>query len=470
MALKSDIGVIGLAVMGQNLVLNIESRGFSVSVYNRTSSKTKIFAEERGKGKSVFPFYSLQDFVSSLKKPRKILLMVKAGEAVDSFLSDLILFLEEGDIVMDGGNSHFKDTERRYHRMKKRGIFYLGVGISGGEMGALYGPCIMPGGDREAYLKVEDILIAISAKTEDGPCCTYLGPSSAGHFVKMVHNGIEYAVMQTIAESYSLMRNGLGMKIEDIKDVIHKWNLGELNSYLMEITVNILGKKDDFTGKPLVEVILDKAEQKGTGKWTSQTAFDLGISVPTITAAVEARILSSFKDLRVSLSGKLKGEERKEEVEKGKFLGYLENACYASILLSYIQGTHLLSVASDEFGYSLNLSEVARIWKGGCIIRARILNLIKDVYAKYKGLFNLLLADEVEEKLRGRIYGLRETIIQAKKWGIPTPALSSSLNYYDSLRASLLPANLIQAQRDYFGAHAYQRIDKERSFHTRWEI
>ncbi|MBC7189881.1 NADP-dependent phosphogluconate dehydrogenase, partial [Candidatus Aerophobetes bacterium] len=463
-------GVIGLAVMGQNLVLNIESRGFSVSVYNRTSSKTKIFLEEKGKGKSIFPFYSLQEFVFSLKKPRKILLMVKAGEAVDSFLSELVLFLEEGDIVMDGGNSHFKDTERRYHRMKEKGIYYLGVGISGGEMGALHGPCIMPGGDKEAYLQVEDILTAISAKTEDGPCCTYLGPSSAGHFVKMVHNGIEYAVMQIIAESYSLMRNGLEMKIEDIKDVIHKWNLGELNSYLMEITVNILGKKDDFTGKPLVEVILDKAEQKGTGKWTSQTAFDLGVSVPTITAAVEARILSSLKDLRMSLSERLKGEERKEKAEKREFLGYLENACYASILLSYIQGMHLLSVASDEFGYSLNLSEIARIWKGGCIIRARILNLIKDIYAKYKGLSNLLVADEVGERLGGKIHGLRKIIIQAKKWGIPTPALSSSLNYYDTMRASFLPANLIQAQRDYFGAHTYQRIDKEGSFHTCWEM
>jgi len=466
---KSDIGIIGMAVMGQNLALNVENKGFSVSVYNRTGSRTKKFIEERAKDKAITATYSLDDFVKSLKRPRKVLLMIKAGEAVDSFIEKLVPLLAEGDIIIDGGNSHFKDTERRYRKVKGKGLLYLGTGISGGEYGALFGPCIMPGGDREAYSQLEDIFVKIAAHTEDGPCCSYLGPTSAGHYVKMVHNGIEYAVMQIIAESYHLMRNNLNMEIDEIQKVIQEWNSSELNSYLIEITEDILSKKDDFTGKPLVEMILDKAEQKGTGKWTSQSALDLGVPIPTITSAVDARILSSFKELRVSLSAKLKGETGEEKVEKESFLHHLKNACYASILLSYIQGMHLLFVASGEFGYSLNLSEVARIWKGGCIIRAKVLNLIKDVYTKYPNLSNLLLADEILNVLNERILSLRKVTIQAKKWGTPTLALSSSLNYYDSLRTTVLPANLIQAQRDYFGAHRYERIDKEGSFHTKWK-
>ena len=466
---KSDIGIIGMAVMGQNLALNIESRGFSVAVYNRTGSRTKEFIQKRAKNKNIVATYSISDFIKSLVRPRKILLMVKAGEAVDIFIEKIIPLLDEGDIIIDGGNSYFKDTERRYKIVENRGLLYLGTGISGGEYGALYGPCIMPGGDKRAYQQVEDIFISCAAQTEDGPCCTYLGPSSAGHYVKMVHNGIEYGLMQIIAECYHLMKLGLKMSIDEIQQIFNQWNSTELGSYLMEITSDIFTKKDDLTDKPLVEVILDKAEQKGTGKWTSQSALDLGIPIPTITAAVDARIISSFKSERVTLAERFKREKKNWKVDKEKFLSNLKNACYICMILSYIQGMHLLAAASDNFNYGVDLSEVARIWKGGCIIRAKLLDIIKNIYRKNPGLSNLLLSDELRETIFRRSVDLRKVLIEAKTWEVPTPAMSASLNYYDAYRMDTLPANLIQAQRDYFGAHTYQRVDREGIFHTSWQ-
>jgi len=466
---RSDIGIIGMGVMGQNLALNIEGKGFSVSVYNRTATKTKEFVQKRARGKNIVSTYSLKEFIFSLKKPRRILLMVKAGETVDEFLQKLVSFLEDKDIVIDGGNSHFKDTERRNEWMKKKGFFYLGTGISGGEYGALYGPCIMPGGDIQAYRQVEEIFTSACAHTKEGPCCTYLGPRSAGHFVKMVHNGIEYALMQILAETYHLMKNGLSMNPEEIQRVLQQWNQGELNSYLLEITVDILKRKDPITRESLIDFVLDKAKQKGTGKWTSQIALDLGVPVPTITEAVNARIISSFKQDRVNLSTKLKGPEVKRNFARESFLSDLEKSCYICLLLSYTQGMHLLKVASEEFGYNFNLGEITRIWKGGCIIRARVLDLIGDIYAKYENLPNLLFSSEFVNIFNQQISALRQILIQARAWGIPTPAMSACLNYYDSYRTETLPANLIQAQRDYFGAHMYERVDKEGVFHTRWQ-
>lgn len=466
---KSDIGIIGMAVMGQNLALNIESKGFCVSVYNRTESKTKEFVQKRAKDKNIAATYSIPDFIDSLNRPRKILLMVKAGEAVDIFIEKIIPLLDKGDIIIDGGNSYFKDTESRYQRVEKEGLLYLGTGISGGEYGALYGPCIMPGGDEKAYQQLEEIFVKVAARTEDGPCCTYLGPTSAGHYVKMVHNGIEYGIMQILAEVYHLMKIGLRINVDDIQQIFSQWNSTELDSYLVEITADIFTKKDNLTGRPLVEVILDKAGQKGTGKWTSQSALDLGIPVPTITAAVDARIISSFKSQRMILAEKFKKIQKDNQIDKDKFVSRLKNACYLCMLLSYVQGMHLLAAASDEFNYGLNLSEIARIWKGGCIIRTKLLDIIKDIYKNNPELPNLLLSDELQNLILQRILDLREVVVQATRWEIPTPAMSASLNYYDSYRMDTLPANLIQAQRDYFGAHTYQRVDKEGVFHTNWQ-
>lgn len=467
---KKDIGIIGMAVMGRNLALNIEDKGFSVAVYNRTKSKTEEFVREKASGKNITATYSLEDFVNSLRRPRRILLMVKAGAPVEGLLERIFPLLGKGDIIMDGGNSHFQDTERRCQEAEKRGFLYLGVGISGGEYGALHGPCIMPGGSKEAYRQVEEIFIRICAQTEDGACCTYLGPGSAGHYVKMVHNGIEYAIMQIIAECYHIMREGLNMEIEKIKDVFEKWNLTELNSYLIQITAEILDKKDQFTGKALIDVILDKAEQKGTGRWAVQSALDLGVPVPAIFAAVDARIISSFKSWRMLLAEKFKNE-RKEKITRDKesFLSRLREACYMGMLISYTQGMHLLRVASREYSYSLDLSEVARIWKGGCIIRARLLDLIKSIYQTHPDLPNLLLSEKLEEQFKRFIPSLREVIIEAKKCKISLPVMESCLNYYESFKTPYLPANLIQAQRDFFGAHTYKRVDKEGDFHTVWQ-
>ena len=465
---KADIGVIGMAVMGQNLALNMEDKGYTVSVYNRTAQRTEDFVKERCRDKTIIPTYTLEDFVNSLRRPAKILLMVKAGQPTDEFIDKLMPLLEEQAIIIDGGNSYFRDTERRRQRVEEKGIYYLGTGISGGESGALHGPSIMPGGDYEAYQQIEEIFTKIAAQTEDGPCCAFLGPSSAGHFVKMVHNGIEYAVMEILAECYQALRIGLGLQVEEIQRIFSEWNKGELNSYLLEITTHILEKIDQETKNPLVEVILDKAEQKGTGKWTSQAALDLGVSVPTISAAVDARIISSYKDDRVKMAKKLGESLPKCLGERKEFLFQLPSAYYAAVLVSYVQGLHLLKVASAEFNYGLNLSEVARIWKGGCIIRAKLLNIIKDIYLRNPDLPHLFFSDTLANIIRPKIESLRMILIEIRKLGIPAPALNAAMDYFESCRSSVVPANLIQAQRDYFGAHTYQRIDKEGSFHTQW--
>ncbi len=467
--MQSDFGVIGLAVMGQNLALNIESKGFTVSVFNRTGSKTEEFYKRRAQGKRIVPAYTLEEFVASLKRPRKIMLMVKAGPAVDAMIDALLPLLEPGDIIIDGGNSHFADTDRRVKKVEEAGLHYLGTGVSGGEYGALHGPSIMPGGSREAYDTVAPILTVTAAQTKDGPCCTYLGPASAGHYVKMVHNGIEYGIMQIIAEAYDYMKRRLGMPVPEMQEAVAEWNAAELESYLFEITADILSRTDEKTGNPLVEMILDRAEQKGTGKWTSQSALDLGIPVPTITAAVDARALSSFKDLRVAAAERIREPRQPEKEDKAGLLAALRSGVYLAVIASYAQGMHLLQAASEEHGYNLNLAEVARIWKGGCIIRSVLLDPIQEAYTKDPKLVNLLLDGTFAALANEHLPGLRRTVSEAAAAGIPAPALSSALAYIDSWRTARLPANLIQAQRDYFGAHTYERIDEPGYHHTEWQ-
>jgi 6-phosphogluconate dehydrogenase len=464
--LNCDVGVIGLAVMGQNLALNIHNNGFKVAVYNRTALVTDEFIKRCAENAGIIPAYTLEELAKALAPPRKIILMVKAGPPVDLVITGLLPLLEAGDIIIDGGNSHFTDTDRRVAELKSKGIFFLGTGISGGEYGALHGPSIMTGGSMTAYQQVEPILTSIAAKTEDGSCCTYLGSSSAGHYVKMVHNGIEYAIMQIIAETYDILRQGLKLPNAQIQGIFSGWNDAELNSYLMEITQDILKRTDEKTGVPLVEMILDKAEQKGTGKWTSQSALDFGIPVPTITAAVDGRILSAYKEQREQAAKVLTppGGRQSDNLS----IEQLRSAVYLAVLTSYAQGFHLLQAASQEKGYELNLREVARIWKGGCIIRAKLLDPIQKVYKEDPGLFNLLLSPVFSSEVNKRVSDLAEVICQSAACGLPTPALSASLNYIASLRAENLPSNLIQAQRDYFGAHTYQRVDQEGSFHTDW--
>ncbi|PNR95321.1 NADP-dependent phosphogluconate dehydrogenase [Petrotoga sp. 9PWA.NaAc.5.4] len=463
---KNDVAVIGMAVMGQNLALNIESKGFKVSVYNRSNEKTQKFVEERGKNKNIEGSYSIQDLVNSLKKPRKIILMVKAGKPVDDVINELLPYLEKGDIIIDGGNSYYKDTDRRFEELSKKGIRFLGTGISGGEYGALHGPSIMPGGDKSAYDEVKDILEAIAAKTEDGPCVTYLGPKSSGHYVKMVHNGIEYAIMELISEAYDIMRKVFKLTPQEMSRIFKEWN-EEHKSYLMEITYKILEWKDEETGKPIIDVILDSAKQKGTGKWSVQDALDLNISIPTINAAVNARTLSSIKDERVKIS---EVYEAPIEIELNKeFVDALKDALYISTIIAYAEGMKLLQVASDEYGYNLDLSEVARIWEDGCIIRSAFLKPIQKAYKKDLALINLIISDEFITEFRNRVPKLREVVSNIKKTKIPIPAFSSALDYFDGLSSKELPANLIQAQRDYFGAHTYERRDKEGIFHTEWQ-
>ena len=464
---KGDIGLIGLAVMGQNLVLNMESKGFSVSVFNRTAARTEEFMKSLAAGKKAMPTYSIEEFVRSLEKPRKIMLMVKAGDPVDDFIGQLRPHLDKGDLIIDGGNSFYKDTERRAAELEKDGILYIGTGVSGGEEGALKGPCIMPGGQKEAYALVEDVLTKIAAQADDGPCCTYIGPRGAGHYVKMVHNGIEYGMMQAIAEAYDIMRNGVGMSIEEVQKTFAQWNAAEMGGYLMEITADILARKDDETGKPIVDIILDKAGQKGTGKWTSQDAFDVGIAVPTITAAVEARIMSALKEQRVEAAQVLCGPEG-ASVDATELVKKLRSALYATIITCYAQGMALLSEVSKEHDYDLNLAEIARIWKGGCIIRSKLLDPIKEAYEKRPDLPSLLMDGKIGQLIMNAQVGWRGALRTAITLGIPTFALSTALAYYDSYRSARLPANLIQAQRDYFGAHTYQRVDKEGTFHTKW--
>jgi 6-phosphogluconate dehydrogenase len=465
---KQQFGLIGLAVMGENLVLNVERNGFSVAVYNRTTAKTEAFAAGRAAGKNIVPAYTIGEFVGALQRPRKIMLMVKSGPPVDATLEQLKPHLEPGDLVMDGGNSFFKDTERRAGEMEEAGFLYLGTGVSGGEEGALHGPSIMPGGQKEAYELVEPVLTAISAKVNGDPCVTYIGPRGSGHYVKMVHNGIEYGDMQLIAESYDIMSRALGLSAPELHEIFAEWNEGELSSYLVEITADIFAKVDEETDQPLVEVILDEAKQKGTGKWTSQDALDLGAPTPTINAAVESRIISSFKEERVAASKVLSGPGLAFEGLRNKFINNVRAALFASKICSYAQGMAMLSAASKEYDYNLDLGQIARIWRGGCIIRADFLDDIRAAFGRDPDLKNLLLDSYFKEAVESRQLAWRSVVQTAIELGIPCLAMSASLAYFDAYRTARLPANLTQAQRDYFGAHTYRRVDKEGSFHTEW--
>lgn len=470
--MAQSFGLIGLAVMGENLALNVERNGFPITVYNRTSAKTDEFMATRAVGKDVKAAYSLEEFVASLERPRKILIMVKAGAPVDYVINDLKPLLEEGDMIIDGGNSLYTDTERRTQELESTGLRYIGMGVSGGEEGALNGPSLMPGGTAAAYQEIEPIVTKIAAQVDDGPCVTFIGPGGAGHYVKMVHNGIEYGDMQLIAEAYDLLRNTLGLNHEQLHEVFTEWNTtDELDSFLIEITSNIFTKMDDETGLPLVDVIMDAAGQKGTGKWTVETALDLGVAIPTITAAVNARIMSSIKAERMAAAKELTGPSGKYDGDTAEFITKIRDALYCSKICSYAQGMALIGKASQElFGGKVDLGECARIWKGGCIIRARFLGKIKKAFDDNPNLPNLLLAPEFKQTILDRQDAWREVIMVAAKLGIPVPAFSASLDYFDSYRRDRLPQNLTQAQRDYFGAHTYERTDKPRGefFHAEW--
>lgn len=467
---KADIGLIGLAVMGENLVLNMESKGFTVAVYNRTVSKVDDFINGRGKGKNIIGTHSIEEFVASLKTPRKIMLMVKAGQAVDDFIELLIPYLSPGDIIIDGGNSHFPDTIRRTQYVESKGLLYIGTGVSGGEEGALHGPSLMPGGSPKAWPEIKPIFQAIAAKTKEGePCCDWMGENGAGHFVKMVHNGIEYGDMQLISEAYHIMRDVLGMTSLEMHEVFKEWNEGELNSYLIEITRDILAFKDD-DGKPLIDKILDTAGQKGTGKWTGIAALDLGVPLTLIGEAVFARCLSSMKDERVAASKVLTGPKPKFNGNKKQFIEDLRKALYASKIVSYAQGFTLMRAAAKEYNWKLNYGGIALVWRGGCIIRSVFLGKIKEAFDKNPDLTNLLLDPFFKEKVISSQDSWRRVVTEAINNGIPVPAFATALCYYDGYRAEKLPANLIQAQRDYFGAHTYERVDRPRGefFHTNW--
>jgi len=460
-----DMGLIGLGVMGQNLSRNLQNNGYSVVVYNRTGDKTREFVEKYPEFSGE---YSLEKFVSQLNEPRRIFLMVTAGTPVDATLTSLTGLLSRGDVVMDGGNSFFKDTERRCTDMETHGIHFLGVGVSGGEEGALKGPCIMVGGPREGYDLVREMLGRVAAQV-DGPCCEYLGPRGAGHYVKMVHNGIEYAIIQIIAEAYDLLTRGAGLNIKQARNVFKEWNEGELGSFLMEIAVEVLGKIDPATKRALVSLILDTAQQKGTGKWTSQNAMDLGIPTPTIDAAVSARNLSGLREERMKAAEILKPLRKPHQVSvPGNFTERLEGAVRASISMSYAQGFHLLRTASQEYEYLIPLADVARIWKGGCIIRARMLDSIQHAFQISSQLPNLMMDQAFAKLLAGLENRWRESVKAAKDAGLPVPAIGASLDYYDGYRSERLPANLIQILRDRFGAHGYERLDKPGKFHSDW--
>ncbi|MEI3605239.1 NADP-dependent phosphogluconate dehydrogenase [Pseudogracilibacillus sp. SE30717A] len=466
---KQQIGVIGLAVMGKNLAMNIESRGYSVSVYNRTASRTEEFLKNEAKDRNFVGAYSIEEFVESLEKPRKILLMVQAGAATDATIASLQPYLDKGDILIDGGNTLFTDTIRRNEALSEAGIHFIGTGVSGGEEGALNGPSIMPGGQKEAYDLVEPIFNAIAAKVDGEPCSTYIGPSGAGHYVKMVHNGIEYGDMQLIAEAYSILKHGLDLDANEMHNVFTDWNKGELDSYLIEITADIFTKIDEETGQPLVEVILDKAGQKGTGKWTSINALDLGVPLPLITESVFARCISALKDERVKASKMLSGPEHVPfEGDKKEFIEVIRKALYMSKICSYAQGFAQMRAQSEENDWKLQYGEIAMIWRGGCIIRAQFLQKIKDAYDREADLPNLLLDPYFKGIVEEYQYALRDVVSVAMKHGIAVPAFASAISYYDSYRTADLSANLIQAQRDYFGAHTYERKDKEGVFHTNW--
>jgi 6-phosphogluconate dehydrogenase len=465
-----DFGLIGLAVMGENLALNIERNGFSVAVYNRTASRTDEFMAERAKDRQIKATYTPEEFVASLSKPRRILVMVKAGAPVDAVIQQLKPMLESGDILIDGGNSLFDDTVRRTQELESEGLRFIGMGVSGGEEGALNGPSLMPGGTAEAYTALEPILVKMAAQVDDGPCVTYIGPGGAGHYVKMVHNGIEYGDMQLIAEAYDLLKNVAGLDHLQLHQVFTDWNkTDELNSFLIEITSQIFSYVDPDTQKALVELVLDEAGQKGTGRWTVMSALELGVPIPTIIAAVNARIASSHRSERLVAAKQLQGPTIAFSGDVAAFTDMVRDALYCSKICSYAQGMALLSAASKDMSFNLNLSEISRIWKGGCIIRAAFLDKIKQAFADEPGLSNLLLAPEFKQSILDRQTAWREVISTAAKMGIPVPAFSASLDYFDTFRRDRLPQNLTQAQRDLFGSHTYQRIDREGVFHTEWQ-
>lgn len=468
---NAKVGLIGLGVMGQNLALNIERNKFPIVVFERETLVLEAFIAREG-DKQIFGAHSPEEFVRSIERPRKIILLVKAGPPVDWTINLIKPFLEKGDIIIDGGNSNFKETERRQEELKESGLFMIGSGTSGGEKGALLGPSLMPGGDKDAYEQIRPIWEAIAAKVPDGPCVTYIGPAGSGHFVKMVHNGIEYGDMQLIAEAYGLFRDGFGLSTDETAEIFEEWNRGDLESYLIEITAKILRVKDPETGKPLVDLVLDKAGQKGTGKWTSQIALDLGVPIPTIDAAIVARVLSSQKEARVEASQQIGGRiAGKFDPFSPAMKDYIHDALYASKICSYAQGMNLIKAGSDEFGWNINLSEIARIWQGGCIIRAKFLGRIKEAYLRNPSLPNLLLDAEFKSKIEQSQPGWRTVVSTAQQQGLPVLAMSSSLGYFDMYRTANLPLNLTQAQRDFFGSHTYERVDKPESgfIHTEWE-
>ncbi len=465
---KQQIGVIGLAVMGKNLALNLESRGFTVAVYNRSPQKTKDLMLE-AEGKNLAAAYSIEEFLDSLEKPRKILLMVMAGQPTDDTIDQLTPHLDKGDILIDGGNAFFMDTQRRSRKLEQLGIRFIGTGVSGGEEGALKGPAIMPGGQEEAYRLVEPMLTAISAKVGGDPCCTYIGPDGAGHYVKMVHNGIEYGDMQLICEAYQVLKNVLGLSNQELQQIFAEWNKGELDSYLIEITADIFSKIDPETGNYMVDVIKDTAGQKGTGKWTSQSALDLGVPLSIITESVFARFISAMKEERVRASKLLKGPQPAEfNGDRNEFIEKVRKALYASKICSYAQGFAQMRAASEQYGWNLDFGSIAMIFRGGCIIRAAFLQNIKDAYDRNKNIDNLLLDSYFQGVVEQYQGAWREVAAEAIRRGVPVPSFTAAITYYDSYRTERLPANLLQAQRDYFGAHTFQRVDREGTFHFQW--
>ena len=476
--MQAKIGLIGLAVMGANLARNLANNNIQTLVFNRTASKTEQFMRDFGDNPCLQAAYSLEEMVQKLERPRKIIMMIQAGPAVDAMLDTLTPLLEAGDIVIDGGNSYFEDTRRRSAKLAELGMEFVGMGVSGGEEGALHGPSLMPGCSRKAYVQLEPMLQAISAKAgESGqePCVTYIGTDGAGHYVKMVHNGIEYADMQLIADVYTIMRHVLGMEPEEMADVWDEWNKGELSSYLVEITANILRKKDAETGNPMVDVILDVAKQKGTGRWTSMSALELGVATPTITEAVFARNMSTYKEERKELEkvyADFAAAENKKasftEAEKAQLLEDLRNTLYAAKICAYAQGFNLMGTASETYGWDLQMDKISKIWRNGCIIRARFLDDVSDSFAKQSGMKNLLFSDFFAEALKKARAGWGRVVALAAERGVSVVALSSALSYFDAYRTASGNANVLQAQRDYFGAHTYQRVDKEGTFHTEW--
>ena len=466
---QSDIGLIGLAVMGENLVLNMESKGFSVAVFNRTTEVTEKFAAGRAKDKNIQPTRTMEEFVAALKRPRKAMIMVKAGAPVDAVIGQLAPLLEKGDVIIDGGNSLFTDTQRRCKDLEGKGIHFVGMGVSGGEEGALKGPSLMPGGPRASWEIIAPIFRKIAAQVDGEPCCRYMGPDGAGHYVKMVHNGIEYGDMQLICEAYAIMKDVLGMQAPELADIFTEWNKGELDSYLIEITSQIFRKIDPDTGKPLVDVILDKAGQKGTGMWTLQSAIQQSVVISTINAAVEARVISSRKDERVAASKILpQPKPKKFEGDRKQLIDAVRNALYASKIVSYAQGMELLGAASKQYNWNLNFGDIATIWRGGCIIRAAFLNYIVAAYKRDPALHNLLLDSYFTDIIKNTQDNWRIAVATAVEQGVAAPAFSASLAYFDSYRSARLPSNLLQAQRDFFGAHTYERVDKPGVFHTEW--